>query len=194
MLTLVFGGWALGPAPFAPLTGSGDFLVVDDYRSLDDALPEAGDYDGVRLLAYSFGVASAGHWLSDSGLNCTRKVAVNGTLTPADAERGIAPETVAATADGLTVASFARFCRRAGVEGPTPQLEIAAAADELRAIAARGPAPDPGFDRIWISQNDRIVPTSAQNAAWADSKMAVQYISGPHQPFRPGQSWGEWFT
>ena len=29
-LTLVFGGWALGPAPFARLTGAADVLVVAD--------------------------------------------------------------------------------------------------------------------------------------------------------------------
>ena len=193
-LTLVFGGWALGPGTFAPLSGGGDVLVVDDYRSLDDTLPETGDYDAVWLLAYSFGVVSAAHWGAGHMLHCTRKVAVNGTLFPADAERGIAPETVAATADGLSIASFARFCRRAGVEGPPPEVDISAAADELRAIAARGPATDPGFDRIWISEIDRIIPTAAQTKAWADMGEAARPVPGPHQPFRAGQTWAEWFA
>lgn len=192
-LTLVFGGWALGPAPFAGLVGATDVLVVDDYRGLDDALPETGDYATVRLLAYSFGVASAAHWLAGHGLTCARKVAVNGTLFPADADRGIAPEIVAATADGLSAASFARFCRRAGLDGRAPEIDFAAAAEELRTIAARRPAPDPGFDRVWISASDRIVPTVAQEMAWGQSD-TVRRIPGPHQPFAAGQTWAEWFA
>ena len=37
-LTLVFGGWALGSAPFRGLTGGGSVLLVDDYTGLDDPL------------------------------------------------------------------------------------------------------------------------------------------------------------
>lgn len=118
-LTLVFGGWGLGPAPFAALAGAGDVLFVDDYRDLSDPLPEIGAYERVRLLAYSFGVASAAHWLAGAGVTPEQSVAVNGTLFPADERRGIAPDIVAATADGLTPASFARFCRRRRSVGTT---------------------------------------------------------------------------
>ena len=193
LLTLVFGGWALGPALFAPLTGAKDVLVVDDYRTLDDALPEIGDYDDVRLMAYSFGVATAAHWLAAHTLHCTRMAAVNGTLFPVDVERGIAPETVAATADGLNAASFSRFCRRAGAERLVQEIDFGAAADELRAITVRGAAPDTCFDRVWISDNDRIIPTRAQDAAWAGRDTAIRRIPAAHQPFRAGQTWAEWF-
>ena len=192
-LTLVFGGWALGPAPFAELSGGGDVLVVDDFRDLADDLPEIAEYDQARMLAYSFGVASAAHWLAGKTLRPSHRVAVNGTLFPADAERGIAPDMVAATADGLTKASFARFCRRAGLNGPPPDLDIPTAQAELRSIAARGPALEMEFDRIWISTRDRIIPTGAQQAAWASVPHAVRSIDGPHVPFSAGQSWEAWF-
>ncbi|PWE32960.1 DUF452 domain-containing protein [Maritimibacter sp. 55A14] len=193
-LTLVFAGWGLGPMPFAGLAGAGDVLVVDDYTALDDPLPQTAAYDGVRLLAYSFGVAAAGHWLSASGLRPVRLAAVNGTLFPADERKGIAPEIVTATADGLSTASFARFCRRAGHKGPVPAIDMAAAQAELRAIADRGPAPETRFDRVWISAQDRIVPASAQEAAWRDHAEAIRRIPASHQPFAPDQHWQEWFA
>ncbi|WP_170773170.1 pimeloyl-ACP methyl esterase BioG family protein [Ruegeria lacuscaerulensis] len=191
-LTLVFGGWALGPAPFAELEGGGDVLFVDDYTQLDAELPELADYDRLDVLAFSFGVASAVHWLEGAGVNPDRLVAVSGTLFPADAEKGIAPDMINATADNLSAASFAKFCRRAGFEGPAPQIDIHAAQAELRAILQRGPALARRFDRVWIPHQDRIIPTKAQEAAWQSS--AIRRIDGPHVPFRAGQSWAEWLA
>ncbi|MCQ0091970.1 pimeloyl-ACP methyl esterase BioG family protein [Roseovarius sp. M141] len=193
-LTLVFGGWGLGAVPFAGLIGAGDVLVVDDYRALDDPLREVSQYDGIRLLAYSFGVAAAAHWLSAHTLRLQRLVAVNGTLCPADETHGIAPETIAATAHGLSAASFARFCCRVGHAGPIPRIDVAAAQAELRAIAQRGGAPQTEFDRIWISQHDRIIPTRAQQAAWQAQSCAVRRLRAAHQPFAAGQNWQDWFA
>lgn len=191
-LILVFGGWALGARVFDGLLGDDDVLYVDDFTTLDNDLSETSAYDSVHLLAFSFGVVSAAHWLLGAGLRPSRMVAVNGTLYPADKERGIAPQTVVATTDGLTHESFARFCRRAGLGGAPPQIDIAAAQAELRAIVARGSAPDCHFDRIWISGRDRIIPAAAQRMAWQSQSDAIRDIPAAHQPFEPGQRWGDW--
>ena len=123
-LTLVFGGWALGAAPFRGLTGGGSVLLVDDYTGLDDPLPDLAGFDRVDMLAFSFGVASAAHWLASTGFSPDRLVAVSGTLHPACADRGIAPDIVRATADQLSSASFIKFCRRAGLSADIPVLDI----------------------------------------------------------------------
>lgn len=193
-LTLVFGGWGLGAAPFAGLTGTEDVLVIDDYTTLDAPLLETAQYDHIRLLAYSFGVAAAAHWLSAYKLPLQRLVAVNGTLYPVDKTRGIAPEIITATADGLSAARFAQFCRRAGHALPAPHIDVAMAKTELRAIAQRGPAPPTAFERIWISQQDRIIPARAQEAAWQAQAGAVRRLRAAHQPFAAGQSWQDWFA
>ncbi|WP_166418637.1 pimeloyl-ACP methyl esterase BioG family protein [Cochlodiniinecator piscidefendens] len=192
-LTLVFGGWGLGPAPFLGLAGDQDVLVVDNYTCIEDPLTETKDYQSVRLLAFSYGVASAAHWLSRFGLKPDRSVAVNGTLYPVDKRKGIAPNVFTATVEGLSDESFALFCRRAGHPDLPPVIDVLAAQAELRAIAARGPASTFAFDRVWISDRDRIVPASAQIAAWETHLNAVRHISAPHQPFRAGQAWQEWF-
>ncbi len=192
-LLLVFGGWGLGAAPFRGLTGADDVLVVDDYTTLADNLTETTCYENVILLAYSFGVVSAAHWLAQSDFRPSRKIAVNGTLYPADETRGISPQTVAATIDEMTPESFAKFCQRAGHYDATPCIDIVAAQEELRCIVKRGAAPETVFDRIWISKRDRIIPAQAQETAWQGQGHAVRHISsGSHQPFVDGQRWQEW--
>ncbi len=193
-LVLVFGGWALGATPFAGLTGARDVLLLDDYTSLDNRLPELAQYDRVALLAFSFGVAAAAHWLSLTGFRPARLVAVGGTLSPADAGTGIAPAMIRATADNLSAESFRGFCRRAGLGGAPPPLDIASARTELYAVIDRGPAPEQAFDRIWIPRRDRIFPVPAQDLAWLSQKAAIRYVPAPHVPFRKGQSWSEWLA
>lgn len=191
-LILVFGGWALGAAPFRGLVGAENVLLVDDYTRLDDPLPELTQFDRVDLLAFSFGVASAAHWLAMTGFQPDRLIAVSGTLFPGNAEQGIAPETIRATADHLTKDSFARFCHRAGLRGAVPDIDTDAVRAELHAVTDRGPAPERGFDRIWIPDRDRIIPTRAQEAAWRSQNAVVRPLSGSHVPFQPGQGWAEW--
>lgn len=191
-LTLVFGGWAVGAAAFAGLSGDGAVLLIEDYTRLDDPLPELAQFDRVDLVAFSFGVASAAHWMATTGFVPARSIAISGTLQPADEEKGIAPDLIRATADNLTEDSFAKFCRRAGLKSPAPAIDIVAARAELHAVIERGPAPDTRFDRIWIPQRDRVIPTRAQELAWAAQSEAVRYAPGLHIPFSPGQTWAEW--
>lgn len=189
---VVFGGWALGSAPFAALKGDSDLLFVEDWRSLDGALPNLGGYETRLLVAFSFGVAAAGHWIAAHGDQFDRKVAVNGTLDPVSASHGISAEMVEATASGLSVASFSSFCRRAGVK-PAPAIDLEARRAELRAVAQRGQASALRFDRIWLSRKDRIFPPAALQAAWADQADDVRWLdSAPHSPFAVGQTWGDW--
>lgn len=196
-LLIVFGGWALGPSPFLPLTGPQDVLFFDDYRQLDAPPPASSDYDTTTLLAFSFGVASSLHWMAQTGFSPDRLIAVNGTPCPADPDKGIAPDMIRATADGLSAANFASFCRRAGVKAPSPidsPMHWPNHRDELFAIAHRGSAEPQRFDKIWISTRDRIIPTAAQRRAWADQAERTTEINAPHMPFAAGQSWKDWIT
>lgn len=190
-LVVIFGGWSLGPAPFAHLSGAQDVLFLDDWREIppDLALPQG--YRERVLLAFSFGVAAAGHWLAQAGRDpFTRKVAVNGTLAPACPRHGIAPEQVRATADQLSPQSLARFAARAGAAPPeAPDLD--ALRSELHATLDRGAAPETRFDRILISRRDRIFPPSAMYRAWQSQAAAIRDIDAPHCPFARWSNWAE---
>lgn len=196
-VAVLFGGWGIGPGVFAPLGPGPDLVFVRDWRGLDAALPDLGGYAWRGLLAWSFGVAAYGHWQAGQPDPFDRRVAVCGTLAPVDRRRGIPPAVVEGTRRGLTPDSFAAFRARAlggqpSQPGDEPSFDMAldlpALQDELAAVATRGPAPDPGFDRIWIAGQDRIFPPANQRAAWAGTG-GVQEIDAPHAPFAALGSW-----
>lgn len=187
-LIVIFAGWALGAAPFAHLGGSADVLLLSDYRTLDfDAEPLA-PYARRSLIGYSFGVAAAGHALASTELKFDRKVAVCGSLHPSDERFGIPPERVRQTAGNLSETSLRQFARRAG--SPAPEAsDIPALRDELLAVIARGPAPDPGFDRLWLARADRIFPPENLEAAWCDQTDRVRWLETGHNPFTAFTDW-----
>lgn len=187
-LIVVFSGWALGAAPFAHLSGDAEVLLLSDYRTLDfDAEPLAA-YARRSLIAYSFGVAAAGHVLASTELKFDRKVAVCGSLHPSDEQLGIPPERVRQTADNLSETSLRQFARRAGGSAPEAS-DIPALRDELLAVIARGSAPDPGFDRLWLARADRIFPSENLEAAWRDQAERVRWLETGHNPFPAFTDW-----
>lgn len=193
-LLVFFGGWGLGPGILEGIGGAQTLLFVEDYRVLDLDPALLAGHESVDFIGYSFGVAAMLHWLAATGLVSRRLVAVNGTAHPVSADLGIAPRTVAATAEGLSPETFAAFARRAGHARALPPLDITARRSELHAIAARGPAPERDLDRIWICGRDRIIPPAAQHRAWAGQAARVRDLDAAHQPFAPGQTWQEWLA
>lgn len=192
-LIVVFGGWALGSAPFRHLDGPQDVLLAEDYRNLDAALPaEAESYDRRDLIAFSFGVAAFGHWRAQQGESFARRVAVNGTLAPVDRRTGIPPVVMQKTTDTMSVETFQGFLARChDIPQPDTRIDVAARKDELECVASRGPAPDTRFDRIWISGNDRIFPPANQCRAWAAQVDGIRRIDAPHVPFHRWENWSE---
>jgi len=187
-LIVVFGGWALGAAPFSHLGGEADVLLLTDYRTLDFDPEPLRPYARRSLIAYSFGVAAAGYALASAELAFDRKVAVCGSLHPSDERFGIPPERVRQTADQLTETSLRQFARRAGSPLPA-HSDSPALRDELHAVIARGAAPDPGFDRIWLGCNDRIFPPENLEAAWRDQSDRVCWLDTGHNPFAAFADW-----
>lgn len=188
-----FGGWAIGPAPLAHLTGPEDVLFIDDYRDLDTDLPDLSAYDHRALIAFSFGISAFGHWQAGRANAFDHRVAINGSLSPIDARTGIPPRTFQRTLDGLTPASFQSFLALCyGDETPPPQtFDLPARRAELIATSARGPAPACPWDRIWISSTDRIFPPANLERAWQDQPDRIRRLDAPHLPFAHFQSWQE---
>lgn len=189
---VIFGGWALGPAVFSHLQTTADVLFVEDWRDLEEDLPQLATITNATLVAYSFGVAAAGHWLAAHPFAFRRKIAVSGTLFPVDAARGIPPAQVHATSKALSPATLARFAARAGAEPPS-EPDIPALQAELHATEMRGPAPACAsaysFDRIWLGRHDRIFPPANLARAWAGHP--VQWLETGHTPFPLWRDWSD---
>ncbi|MEP2718249.1 pimeloyl-ACP methyl esterase BioG family protein [Pseudophaeobacter sp.] len=185
---VVFGGWAVGPEVFTHLAGDQDVLFIQDYRSLEMDLPDLSGYAHVSLLAWSFGVAAYGHWQAGRADPFDRKVAVNGSLSPVDRDTGIPPVALRKTIKTLSTESYQLFLSRAfGSAQPAAVTDVEARKAELLAVEARGPAPDPGFDRVWISSRDKIFPPANLARAWAGQGM--RQCEAPHMPFAAFASW-----
>lgn len=189
---VVFGGWALGPSPFAHLHGSQDVVFVEDYRDLSTTLPDLGGYARTTLIAYSFGVASYAHWQASNLDPFDAKIAVNGTLTPVNRATGIPPVAMEKTIETLSPQAYQIFLARCfGAKQYPAEIDIEARKAELMAIGERGDAPMVAFDRIWISTADKIMPAANQLRGWQAQSNRITQIDAPHVPFARWSTWQE---
>lgn len=190
-LIVIFGGWALGAEMFKHLTGTADVLFLDDYRDLDGP-PDLSTYERRTAVAYSFGVAAFAHLDEITRDQFDRTVAINGSPAPVDRKLGIPPVIFQKTLDSLSEESFQSFAALCfGENQPHMPIDVSARAAELEAVQTRGPADCPRFDRIWISQNDRIFPPQNLARAFADQQDAIRTIDAPHVPFSAWDRWQE---
>lgn len=190
-LIVIFGGWALGAEMFRHLAGPGDVLFVDDYRDLD-GLPDLSNYQHRTAVAYSFGVAAFAHLDASVRDQFDRSVAINGSPAPVDRRLGIPPVVFQKTLDGLSQASFQSFAALCyGESQPNLEFDVAARAAELATVQQRGAADCPTFDRIWISQKDRIFPPANLARAFGGQEDVIRSIDAPHVPFTAWDSWQE---
>lgn len=196
-LLLFFAGWGMDSNPFAALDAPDgyDLAVVWDYRDRQLDI-ELDRYEEICVVAWSFGVFMASLWLNDnSHLPVTRRIAVCGTLYPVDDSRGIPREIFAGTLNGLTPRTLDKFyMRMAGGRSACqaffekkPQRDVDGLSLELLAIdeAARDHKHLPGemmmWDEVIVADEDHIIPTANQLAAWAGHP-GLRIVHSPHMP------------
>jgi biotin synthesis protein BioG len=215
-LLLLFNGWGmdrrvadwlLSASPEWSESGS-DIVVLYDYRELTfpswlvEAIAVARSVD---LLAWSLGVWAA----SNAGLmRVSRAVAINGTLWPVDACRGIPPDIFTGTLENWSDENRKRFERRmfAAIPPDTADSvrsvrEVSGQREELRSIGeaiSRLPAEPPSawsFSKALIGGRDQIFSPDNQRLAWLEAGVPVTGIAGmPHFPFTHITGWQELFS
>lgn len=185
-----FGGWGIGPEAYSHLDMESDLLTVWDYRDLNRELPEILHYDSRTLVAWSFGVASYCLWQQNWPDVFTRKVAINGTMTPIDRRTGIPPVVVEKTIDTLSEESFKFFVARCyGQKQLFSPIDVAELKTELIAINNRDySTAKQTWDRVWVSRQDKIFPFANMQRAW---QQPIDIIDKPHVPFTAWTSWEE---
>ena len=185
-LMLLFAGWGMDDAPFAPFARRYETWVVWDYTDLAHGLPALPGGRPIDLVAWSMGVWAATQVLAREAL--ASATAVNGTPWPIDAARGIPPAIFDATLAGLSETGLARFRRRmcggaAGLEAFMRHEPARDVEDLRRELAALGKAirSRPGRSFAWsraiACEGDRIFSPAAQRAAF------------PGALARPGAHW-----
>ena len=177
-LILFMLGWGATPNAVhqLPFPEGYDVLCCYDHRKLRplNAADFAG-YERIYLFAWSFGV-----WVAEQScqeLPLHKAIAINGTPTPIDDERGIPSAIFDGTLATLSENGLARFRRRmcggasamANFMEHAPQrdledlrTELAALGNAIRTLPVK---PFPWTQAVGCT-NDKIFPIAAQQAAW----------------------------
>lgn len=190
-LALIFAGWGMDTHPFAGIDRHGyDMAVAYDYGT-SATLPDwIDDYTEICLIAWSYGVCMAERFIeANPQLPITLKVAVNGTSTPVDDLTGIPRPIYQGTLDGLSEHTLFKFYRRICKDGNRfkafrnimPQRDIASLRKELAIFGSLQQSKPAGWDIIYISSNDAIIPPANQRRAW-HSHSDVRILDDGHMP------------
>jgi len=175
-LLMFFDGWGMD---FRRLSGwpekvpGLDFLAVSDYTLPGfPEIPGVENYGACTVLAWSLGVWSfAASGLSDK-LPPGPRMALNGTLTPVDEQRGIPPAVFHGTAENWPDERARRkfLLRMTGSDVPVSGRSPEDQKTELESLAIRiegGAVPANPYGIAFCGRRDRIFPFAAQKRFWA---------------------------
>ena len=193
-LLLIFAGWGMDWRPFRNLQKHGyDIMVVWDYRSLDiNWHPVISAYADICLLAWSMGVFAASLTAHQLLPRITKRIAVNGTLTPIHDRLGIPEAIFDGTLRGLSPTSLRKFYRRmcltaqqfAAFMADKPKRDIDELIDELHSIETLSilhTEQITQWDLAVISRHDAVFSAVNQAEAWR-GLAPVQMMDAAHLP------------
>lgn len=202
-LLLFFNGWGMDRRIADYLLGESlsegfepDLLLCHDYSTLEPepgVLREVSQYGRITIVAWSFGVWAAQHMELPP---IARAIAINGTLHPVNAQKGITPQVFQATLANWSEESRHRFNRRmcgtgevlALFSGMSPDREAADQREELerlqKHVLTEGLTDGPAwqYDHAIIGGRDLVFPSRQQYHAWRGVPQTV-IADMPHFPF-----------
>ena len=189
-LILFFNGWGMDECVVKHLDCEDyDVLMFYDYITLetDFDFKLLDVYEQKNLIAWSMGVMTGSTIFSSSYFSKT--VAINGTLKPISEEFGIHPKIYDLTIKGFNEKGRQRFIKTMFDQDikVTCQREIENQQSELIALKNYKSSEDFNFNRILISDNDKIIPTKSQVAFWG----VEPNLKGGHCPFFNFEKWSE---
>lgn len=189
-LILFLLGWGMDERPMMPLAGRNNILFLYNYTDLNFDF-DFSAWTQVDLVAFSCGVFMT-QFLKKRLPAVRRSVAVNGTFELFDEKKGLSAATVDVF-KRISLDNYMDFRRGYLVETPQ-ELEIFSHNQPLRTIEDSlaeleklkefdESLPKTGFhfDRILISENDRILPPANQKRAWRG--YPYEMIKGNHFGF-----------
>ena len=195
-LILIFNGWGMNETPYSNLKSLDyDVLILSDYRNFNldiEKLIEA--YKEKYLICWSMGVYVAGYY--DKILNnFKRKIAINGTGLIVDNNFGIPEKIYDATVKFLSESSLDKFIKNMFKDGTlNPNIKITRNISELKEelikiknLKINGKI---NYDKVIISNMDRIIPSKNQFAYWKD-RAEILEIQSTHCPFEKFQTFEE---
>ena len=175
-LIVIFLGWGMDEKPFADLHKDGyDIALL--WGQADANTPEMysnliSGYKQVVVIAWSYGVATANSLISDRE---SLRIAVNGTYTPANNTTGIPKHVFAATLRSVSEQNMRKFFSAVAGISPLrkhfmsnlPNRDIEELKSDLQQFGEmENTVPNAMWDKVYIADNDAIIPPANQENAW----------------------------
>jgi biotin synthesis protein BioG len=202
-LIIFFNGWGMDESIVKHLECEDfDILMFYDYNSLDNDFDwdSLDSYQEKNLVTWSMGVMVSSliqplirHFVTPSPSRCVGKaVAINGTLKPIDADYGIHPRVYNLTIKGFSEEGREKFISSMfDIQPPTLlsslKREINEQCSELVALKNYRANTNFKYDKVLISDNDKIIPTKSQVNFWE----IEPNLKGGHCPFFQFKKWSE---
>ncbi|MCZ4694469.1 DUF452 family protein [Ancylomarina euxinus] len=204
-LILFMSGWGCDEMPFMRINSDDyDVLMCYDYRDLSQIqeLKEAlKAYQECHLIAWSLGVFISSILFKDDQELFQTCLAINGSLSPIDDEKGIPSAIFQGTINGLNEKGrdkfFMRMCGgRSGYADfveHQPQRLVEDQKEELiclQNMILKEAITWDIFDKVLLSSRDMIFPFKNLEKAW-ENKSQKLIFNLPHFCFSEWRSWDE---
>ena len=193
-LIVFFNGWGMDENVVKHLdTEDYDVLMFYDYNTLDSDFDFSliNNYRQKNIIAWSMGVMVAACLaplldFSQGEETCT---AINGTLKPIDAEYGIHPKIYDLTIRGFNEIGRDKFINSMFENNIKINCTRDISEQHSELIALKNYQADASFkyNKIFISDNDKIIPTKSQVNFWG----IEPNLKGGHCLFFQLKKWSE---
>lgn len=188
-IIVFFNGWGMDESIVRHLNPKDfDVLMFFDYNTLNTDFDFGGlnTYKECYIIAWSMGVMVA--TLFDIAHNSA--TAINGTLKPVDNNYGIPERIYDLTLRGFSEKGAEKFIKNmfdTDYDYPKINREFINQKSELAALKGYKANLDFKYSKVFISDNDKIIPTKNQVAFW---EVEPDLKSG-HCPFFLFKNWEE---
>ena len=190
-IIVFFNGWGMDDNVVKHLDCQDyDVLMFYDYNILDTnfEFESLNSYSKTYLISWSMGVMIASKY-SEFMPSLTYSIAINGTLKPINIEYGIHPKIYDLTIKGFNEIGKKRFI--SSMFNNNQELDCSRELEnqhsELIALKNYKSNENFQYNKIYISNDDRIIPTKSQVAFWG----IEPNLKSGHCPFFNFKKWSE---
>ena len=189
-LIIFFNGWGMDEKVVTHLECEDfDLLMFYDYNTLDTDFDFSllNIYSEKNLIAWSMGVMIGSKYINKNTL--TQAIAINGTLKLIDTAYGIHPRIYDLTVKGFDENGRDKFISSMFEEKRNINCSRDIKNQHSELIALKNYQADSNFkyNKILISDNDKIIPTKSQTKFWG----IEPNLKGGHCPFFSFTKWSE---
>lgn len=199
---IYFNGWGMDKNAIEHLNTDGyDLCMFSQFNEIKEVENEFQNYEKTYLVAWSLGVWVAARSLENSGINFEKSMAINGTLSPIDPQKGIQPRVFEMTLEGWNERNRNKFNVRVmgGQEAyfnqanRLPERNVSEQKEELFFLQQdikSNKMPNFRFSSVVIGRDDMIFLAKNQWNAWSGkAKVTERHLA--HYPFAVFQNWAD---